>query len=190
MRSSPLLLFLLLPGCVRIGFDRHSDDGAISDHGASRAEAGRDAPSPVRDSSPPALDASRKLDLKVDLNKPDLVAPWDLGGPEGVAPACPINMASFPGFCIDLDQGVAQSWTAAGAACAGQGKRLCSVVEWQTACNSVGKGMLNMIGNWEWLAEIYSATDAGTSARKAGSSACSSLSYHDIGGSHWTRCCK
>ena len=96
------------------------------------------------------------------------------------------GMADFSSFRIDQAQSGSTIWVASVADCMAQGKRLCSETEWVTACNASGEGMTGMTGNWEWLAELASAT----SAKKRGSGACSDASSHDVtSGSYDTRCC-
>jgi hypothetical protein len=136
-------------------------------------------------------DAAKPDAAKPDAAKPDAAKPDATATPTEASIVCPVGMASFPGFCIDLDENSNLTWVAASAYCTGQGKRLCHMAEWQTACNASGKGMLNMVGDWEWLIDVYSSTDASIQMRKAGYYDCTSLSYHDsVSGAYRTRCCK
>jgi len=95
-------------------------------------------------------------------------------------------MADIGTFCIDQVQGSPVTWVDAVITCTANGKRLCTDAEWVTACNATGKGLQTMTGNYEWVAELVSAT----SAKKRGYTDCTSASNHDVtSGGYEVRCC-
>ncbi len=86
--------------------------------------------------------------------------------------ACPANFIlvgspeEMSSFCIDTNQRGNTDWASAQAACIGilspgSGRaRLCTSSEWKTACN-YGTGITNIGPAFEWVAESYSADNAG-----------------------------
>lgn len=88
------------------------------------------------------------------------------GGDEGTmtlpmtAPVkCPPGMVGVAseggGFCIEVDRTFSGDFRKAELACAVNGKRLCMLSEWQTACEQAGTGKVplkTMKGEWEWTA--------------------------------------
>jgi hypothetical protein len=71
--------------------------------------------------------------------------------------SCPEGMvgvsAELGGFCIEIDRSFTGDYTAAEKACAKAGRRLCSALEWQHACEqskALALPLKNMTGAWEW----------------------------------------
>lgn len=180
-------------------------DGPLPADAAADSDPGDDS-APDPDSAPPpdllapdllAPDSTVDSTPPPDLPLPDLLAP-DLLAPDLLAPdstvdstvdggvVCPTGMAKVGSFCIDLAESTAQTWPAAVATCAARGLRLCLDSEWATACTGGYSSITGMVGNWEWVGELYSATDG----RKRGAVSCSSASHHHVStGSYGVRCC-
>jgi hypothetical protein len=206
-RLALCLLPLVAIGCTRMSQSRRiestADGSVVVDADSSRVD-GATVDAPRGDSATPPADGARDrsvpdarvtldllaVDLRADAPRPDL------DPPEDAAPGCPDEMVavdrSVDGgatvFCIDRDQGPALTWVAAEQHCAGLGKRLCLEVEWVAACQAAGGGMTinDMVGNWEWVAEVD-----GDCGRKRGYTDCDSASCHTItSGSYKTRCCR
>ena len=85
----------------------------------------------------------------------------DVAGIVKIAPSaptsCPAGMvgvtAERGGFCIEVDRTYKGDFRVAEKACAGGGKRLCQVPEWQAACEQASAGKIqlkNITGVWEW----------------------------------------
>jgi len=75
--------------------------------------------------------------------------------------ACPEGMVGVSAergrFCIEVEQTFTGDFRKAEQACAGGGKRLCQLPEWQRACEQAVAGRLplkNMIGDWEWTGTL------------------------------------
>jgi len=61
---------------------------------------------------------------------------------------CPPDMAKVGSFCIDLSKGpsnASTTWSWHNLNCISQGKRLCSVGEWEAACTLAPPGVTNML---------------------------------------------
>ena len=176
-------VLFFVTSCARIGFDgdakRIASGERVND--LAVADTGTLSPDTL---SPDTLSPDT---LSPDTLSPDTLSPDTLSPDTFSPPTCPSAMARFGDVCIDKDQGSNLTWVAAVEHCMKQGMRLCSKVEWQTACASSGKGMLNMVGNWEWFSTLASAT----SGSKGGCSSCTDQASHSVTvGTYGTRCCK
>jgi hypothetical protein len=188
------MVVALLCGCGRVGFggmdgggggdgsvmETGPDDTGIemdAEGGIGPADGGdgstpTDAATP--DASLPDADAVDAVAVDADTGTPDALVP-DAG------PPCPTGMLLITGgaggdFCIDADQSAGDTWTNAGTICGGRGARLCADAEWLEACGMSPVGLADMLGDWEWVVELESAS----AARKRGFSSCSSISSHEI----------
>lgn len=88
------------------------------------------------------------------------------------------------GFCIETTRSPALPFHDAEADCASRGRRLCADAEWAQACGEVASSIPDLFGEWEWIAETISDTEAG----KRGFD-CNSTSTHYVGDPYPYRCC-
>jgi hypothetical protein len=150
-------------GCGRIGYDPEHLDG-----GGAGVDTGI-----------PAHDAGSEDGGITD-------AGTDAGPPE-----CPTEMAEIVGWttrvCMDTTQGGSFTYVESAAFCDGIGKRLCTDAEWFEGCNQYsGTASLDMIDDWEWVAELITPTVAA----KRGGGACDGTSSHQIDTDPYgVRCC-
>lgn len=158
--------FALTFGCGRVGYDPQPS----LDAGPGGGDAGD-----------PSSDAGGSL----DAGSRD--AGTDAGPPE-----CPTEMAEIAGWssrvCIDTVQSGDLTWVEGSAFCADQGKRFCTDAEWFEGCNQhSGTASLDMIDDWEWVADLITPTEAG---KRGGSGACDTTSSHQIDTDPYgVRCC-
>lgn len=92
---------------------------------------------------------------------------------------------SAEAFCISTNEEASATWLNATTACYNKTPtkaRLCSAGEWAMACVS---GLpTGMTGNWEWVADLYSA-----SGQIMGASGCDSFGYTLVSNATGSRCC-
>jgi hypothetical protein len=198
---------LAIAGCFRMGLEAQKQpvermDGDVSDYEDAGPVDEPDADEPDGDADV-EVDAEADADATVEVDaEADAEADADIavevdaevdGGDADLdepVPPCAADMASFLDVdrlvCIEVIERPAQLWIEAEALCADHGRRLCTDAEWVAACHAAPARLESMTGNWEWVADLTSAT----SARKRGSSTCDSISSHSIdSGAYAFRCC-
>jgi hypothetical protein len=170
---------LVASSCARVGFQERASEVADLGPTLDQSQDLVDA----QDGNPPVDLAHADTAVQPDSKPWPDTTPW----PDTSGPVCPGTMADFGAFCIDKDDSSSLTWVRAAEHCMSKGKRLCSDSEWLTACQSSGKGMIDMTGTYEWIAQLASDT----SGKKRGSSTCASASSHSVtSGVYQTRCCQ
>lgn len=100
--------------------------------------------------------------------------------------SCPAGMLNVDQmYCIDQDEHVTQPWRTAAETCQAEGKQLCHLTQWYTACVALGAQLNDMIDSYEWVADSYSST----ASLKAGSGSCDYIGSHDRTAAYDFRCC-
>ncbi|MBN2493373.1 MAG: hypothetical protein JXR96_02180 [Deltaproteobacteria bacterium] len=100
--------------------------------------------------------------------------------------SCPAEMVNVDRmYCIDRDQHAGQPWQSAVQICHSEGKELCRLIQWYTACVTAGAELNDMTDSYEWVQDSYSAD----MSLKAGYGSCDYISYHDRSGAYDFRCC-
>ena len=93
-------------------------------------------------------------------------------------PVCPSDTTEIIAgsqVCIERAQRGNLTWTNSVASCNSLGRRLCTDMEWYTACINAS-GLTNMTGDsYEWVAEMSNGIGS-----KRGASGCTDMSSHEI----------
>ncbi len=190
-------MVFLLAACARFGYQEGNDLGITTpvDRGPGDTTT-RDRMNPQEDSDLAGM-VDQNLSWAHDGPPVDLTFPTDAPAQKDLprhidsAPdvsvllSCPGEMVAVGDYCIDSSEGKLRSWVDAAVDCMTQGKRLCSQDEWTTACSS-SLALSDITGNWEWIADLFSDTEA----KKVGESTCGSLKQETVtSGLNATRCC-
>lgn len=101
--------------------------------------------------------------------------------------SCPADMVKVNNsFCVDIDEhaGLTQ-WRDDVLQCLAEGKHMCWLAEWYSACVTVGSQLTNMTNSYEWVQDSYSES----SSLKVGYGSCDYISSHARDGGYAYRCC-
>ncbi len=100
---------------------------------------------------------------------------------------CPTGMTKVHDFCVDSSPRSATTWTGAVTNCNTAGLRLCSTIEWSTACLSLGPNGWATSNDGDWAGSLVNNNAA---MRHGVSNSCTIHGIENYGTIRIYRCCK